>query len=144
MPVDTKPHQPEPNWVNVEILSALSRIVSVLQSIHQQQLASAGSGSRDRAVTKCDLEQTERTIMSAISDFAAKQKAFNDRQDTAVSGLTADVEALNKKIEELQNSPGAITPEDQALLNDLETRGDAITAKLEALDALTPPVPPTA
>lgn len=83
-------------------------------------------------------------IMSAISEFAARQTAFNDRLDTAVAGVTEDVAALNAKIEELQNTPGAITPEDQALLDEIEARSDAITTKLEALDAMTPPAPPVA
>lgn len=80
--------------------------------------------------------------MSSISDFAAKQNAFNDRQATAIDGLVGDVKSLNDKIEELQNSPGAITPEDQALLDALEVRADAMTAKIEALDAQTPPAVP--
>lgn len=84
----------------------------------------------------------EHTIMSAISDFAVKQAAFNDRMDVAVAGLVGDVTSLNAKIDELQNSPGTITPEDQALLDALQVRGEAISAKLEALDALTPPVVP--
>jgi hypothetical protein len=83
-------------------------------------------------------------MSTKIAEFAAAQKAFNDRQDAAVTGLQGDVQSLNDKITELQNSAGAITPEDQALLDDLQTRGEAITAKLEALDALTPPVPPPA
>lgn len=94
--------------------------------------------------TKKDLKDTENKIMSAISDFAAKQKAFNDRQDKAVEGLTEDVKTLNDKITELQNNPGTITPEDQALLDDIQARSEGIATKLEALDALTPPtVPPT-
>jgi uncharacterized coiled-coil protein SlyX len=83
----------------------------------------------------------ERT-MTAISDFAAKQQQFNARMDAAVDGLTKDVADLNAKILELQQTPGAITPEDQALLDSLEERGNAIAAKLEALDGLTPPAPP--
>jgi hypothetical protein len=86
--------------------------------------------------------QSHTEIMSAISDFAAKQKAFNDRQSAAVDGLVTDVKALNDKIEELQNTPGPITPEDQALLDEIEQRSDAITARLEALDEQTPPVAP--
>lgn len=80
--------------------------------------------------------------MSAISDFAAKQNAFNDRIDAAVTGLQSDIDALNAEILKLQNSPGTITPEDQASLDALQARGEAIAAKLEALDALTPPTPP--
>ena len=80
--------------------------------------------------------------MSAISEFAAKQNAFNDRVDAAVTGLTEDVQTLNDKIVELQNTPGTITPEDQALLDAIQARSEGIATKLEALDALTPPKPP--
>lgn len=80
--------------------------------------------------------------MSAISDFAAKQGAFNTRIDNAIAGLVEDVKFLNATIETLQTTPGPITAEDQASLDALEARGDAIAAKLEALDALTPPVVP--
>lgn len=109
-------------------------------------------------VTKDDLAKVEHKIMSAISDYAAKQKAFNDRQSTAIDsvvasteGLTADVAALNAKIDALQNSSGTVTPEDAGLINDLETQGDALATKVEAvsnalraLDSQTPPTPPPA
>ncbi len=81
--------------------------------------------------------------MSAISDFATKQNAFNDRIDVAVTDLQGDIEALNAEILKLQNSAGQITPEDQALLDGIQTRSEGIATKLEALDALTPPTPPT-
>jgi hypothetical protein len=79
--------------------------------------------------------------MSAVSDFATKLNAFFDRQDAAVTDLQGDVQTLNDTITELQNSSGAITPEDQALLDTITSRGEAIATKLEALDALTPPKP---
>jgi len=94
--------------------------------------------------TKHDLKEMEKNIMSAISDFAAKQTAFNDRLDQSVAGLTQDVRTLNDKITELQNSAGTITPEDQALLDAIQARSETIATKLEALDALTPPPPPVA
>lgn len=90
------------------------------------------------------INQQLQLIMSAISDFAAKQTAHNDAIDAAVSGLQDDIKALNDKIAELQTSTGTITPEDQALLDGLEARGAAIADKLAALDALTPPVVPAA
>lgn len=90
----------------------------------------------------CRLAEMEKNIMSKISEFATAQNAHNDRQDAAVTDLQGDIQALNDKITELQNSPGGITPEDQALLDALQTRGEAISAKLEALAALTPPTPP--
>ena len=111
---------------------------------HVEDLGSLATELRSdsRHVTLQDLYSLENKIMSAISDFAAAQTAFNDREDAAVAGLTADVASLNAQILALQNSPGAITPADQALLDGLQARGQTIATKLEALDALTPPVVP--
>jgi outer membrane murein-binding lipoprotein Lpp len=95
-------------------------------------------------ITKSDLQEIANKIMSAISDFATKQNAFNDRVDTAIAGLTTDVQTLTDKINALQNTPGQITPEDQALLDTIQSRTATIATKLEALDALTPPAPPVA
>lgn len=89
--------------------------------------------------TKKDIQR----IMSAISDFSAAVTAFFDRQDTAITALQGDVQALKDEIAKLQNSPGTITPEDQALLDGIQTRAKAVADKLDALDALTPPVNPT-
>ncbi len=88
------------------------------------------------------IRQTKEQIMSAISDFAAKQNAFNDRMDAAITDLQGDVKTLNDEIAALQASPGTITPADQALLDGLQTRASGIADKLDALDALTPPAPP--
>ena len=82
--------------------------------------------------------------MSAISDFAAKQSAFNDQMDAAIVGLTTEVQTLNATIAKLQSTPGTITPEDQALLDGIQARSKGIADKLTALDALTPPAPPAA
>lgn len=91
-----------------------------------------------------------------VKEYIAKQTAFNDRQATAidsaagsVSGLTDDIKTLNDKIAELQNSAGQVTAEDEALINELETQGNALVVKaeaaaeaLKALDGQTPPTPP--
>lgn len=82
-------------------------------------------------------------LMSKISDFATAQNAFFDRQDKAITDLQGDVKALNDIITTLQNSAGAVTPEDQASLDALQARASAVSDKLDALDALTPPVVPT-
>jgi len=81
--------------------------------------------------------------MSAISDFTAKVTAFFDRQDVAITDLQGDVDNLQKQITALQNSAGQITPEDQLLLDGITTRVQTVADKLDALDALTPPVAPT-
>ena len=83
-------------------------------------------------------------IMSAISDFAVKQKAHNYRVDVAIAGLTGAIQGLNDLIKKLQNSSGQISAEDQATLDSLDAAGESAASKLEALDALTPPVVPAA
>ncbi len=50
---------------------------------------------------------------------------------------------MKDEISKLQTSSGAVTAEDQASLDRLEARSAAAADKLAALDALTPPVPPT-
>lgn len=131
------------------IREGFSRLASAIEGL-------AGNNNVTQILNRITL--MEGNIMSAISDFAAKQKAFNDRQGAAIdavvasaAGLTSDVKSLNDQITALQNSQGGVTPEDQALIDGLETQGDALATKLEgvssalaALDAQTPPVvPPT-
>jgi hypothetical protein len=76
-------------------------------------------------------------IMQAIQDFVAAQNAFNDKMDIAIDDIQADIKFLNDQIAALQ-----LTPEDQAALDALKARAQAMADKLDALDALTPPAPP--
>lgn len=101
-------------------------------------------------VTRADLAAFEKritkimaTYAEAIAAFAATQNTFNDRMDAAITDLQGDVKNLNDQIAALQNSPGQITASDQQLLDAIQGRAQAIVDKLDALDALTPPVVPT-
>lgn len=89
--------------------------------------------SRFELATLHDLKRMENRIMSAIGDWSAKVGPKLDRIQT---GLDA-VQAL---VEQLQNSPGAITPEDQALLDQIETKVDAIASDADSVPA-PPPTP---
>lgn len=97
-------------------------------------------------VTWKDLIEMEHRIMAtvteAIAAFAQAMATFNDAQDQAITGLQGDIDNLNKQIAILQNSPGQITPADQATLDAIQARGKVIADKLAALDALTPPEVP--
>lgn len=128
--------------------------------------------SSGKTITKKDLQELEKRIMKVIDDFIAAQTKFNEDQavavdsvvesqgvlGTAVTGLTGDIETLNKKIQELTDQLGdGLTPEQKTALQNLTTAGAAATVRLQAvasavkansdalraLDESTPPqVPP--
>lgn len=121
-----------------------------------RDLAGTVNNDNNKAILQ-RLAQMESNIMSKVSDFAAAQKAYNDRQAAALdsivasqAGITEDVAELKRLVEELQNSPGEISAEDQALLDELQAKSEETTTKVEAqaaalaaLDAQNPPaVPP--
>lgn len=87
------------------------------------------------------LEKLER-IMSKISDYADAVKASFDAISVGLDGVSSDLDALAKKIDELQNSPGGITPEDQARLDEIQTMADSLKNRVADLDARNPPAPP--
>ncbi len=80
--------------------------------------------------------------MSAISKFAEAQRVYNEKMDMAVKGLQGDIKFLNDEISKFQNSPGEVSAEDQASLDLLEARARDISSNLDALDSITPPLPP--
>src|SRR4030095_13939298 len=98
--------------------------------------------SQSRCATVHDLEKLEKKIMAFIDDYIAAQTTYNDRVDTAVTGLQGDVQFLNEQIAVLSQNQGGLTPEQVTALTTLQTRGQVVADKLEALDALTPPKPP--
>lgn len=90
------------------------------------------------------LKRTRKRIMSAIADFAAKQAAFNTELTSDLSDISTAIGALNDKITALQNSAGTVTPEDQALIDQMQTDGAALVTKADALAGKAPPTPPAA
>ncbi len=135
-------------------------IQSISELVHEmREERKHGGGLRCQAdlATKRDIEQLEKRIMSKLTDFLVAQKAFNESQSADIdalvasfTGIAGDVKSLNDKITELQNSVGGVTPEDQVLIDELQTQGAALVAKTKGaataasdLDAQTPPVVPT-
>ena len=77
-----------------------------------------------------------------IEAFVAQQNVFLNKIEGHVTGLTGDVKSLNDTILLLQKTPGVLTPQDQALLDSIQAKTEALVGGIEALDALTPPVLP--
>lgn len=88
------------------------------------------------------INQKLEQIMSAVSQFNTKLNAFLDQQAEATQGLTEDVQFLKDELERINNSGGPISAEDQASLDASLERVSGISAKLTALNALTPPKAP--
>lgn len=80
----------------------------------------------------------QEIIMSKITDFADQEKLDFQAMSDALDSIATDLVALNQKITDLQNSPGQVTPEDQAALDDIQAKSKAVTAKAQAL-VVTPP-----
>lgn len=77
--------------------------------------------------------------MSAISDFSDRVKESFTTIGQSVDGITSDFAQLKALIEKLQSNPGPITPEDQKILDDMETLVKGTADKLKALDEATAP-----
>jgi len=81
----------------------------------------------------------------AIQAYADAVNAQFDVIEPAVDGVADDVAFLKEKIDALQNTPGTLTPEDQALLDAIQSRIGTLATRVTALDAATsrPTPPPT-
>lgn len=85
------------------------------------------------------LAEMECKIMTAIETYGEAVNAAFDKIGSAVEGVSSDVQWLKDEIVKLQNTPGPISPSDQAILDGIQARAEAVVAKVEALDALTTP-----
>ena len=85
--------------------------------------------------------------MATLKEFLTAQEGYNAEVGLAVDGIVADVAKLSKMIEDLNNSPDRVTPEDQARIDAIVVAGRALTDRVKAADELTapdaPPPPPT-
>ena len=79
-------------------------------------------------------------MATAIETYAAKvDAAFTaiaetvDSIVTSLSGVAGDVDRLKATIKQLQETPGTITPEDQALLDKSEAAVNQIASRLAGL-----------
>ena len=81
--------------------------------------------------------------MASIQEFAGRVDAAFDALHTSVAGIETDVTWLKDEIVRLNNTPGPISPEDQALLDAIEARATALVTRVQTLDAATetPPTP---
>lgn len=79
--------------------------------------------------------------MSVITDWAAQEQADLDGISSTLDGIVTGIKALDDKITALQNSPGTLTPADQAALDSIQASSKALVAKAAAIDTTPPPAP---
>lgn len=93
--------------------------------------------SRVKPATQHDLNQLGDKIMANINESTDKINAAEDRIESAITGVTADIAGLKVLIEQLRAST-EVSPADQFLLNQVIARAESIATRLEALDSATP------
>lgn len=85
----------------------------------------------------------EQQLMSQITDWAATEQADLSAISTTLDSITTGIKALDDLITKFQNSPGTLSPEDQAALDQIQAASKALVTKAAAID-VNPPAPPSA
>jgi len=81
------------------------------------------------------------TNSAAIQAFAAAETSVLNSLVTAINNIATGVAALDALITTLQNSPGDITPADQATLDAIQAQTTQIQAQLTAINTTPPGTP---
>ncbi len=91
-------------------------------------------------LVKTDLRvrQLEDKIMSKITDFAATTQANFTAIQTSLDGITAGIANLDALITQLQNSPGTLSPADQAALDAIQQASADLVTKAQAISTAPP------
>jgi len=76
--------------------------------------------------------------MSQITDWAAQQETDLSTISNALDGVVTGIAELDAEIVAFQNSPGTMSPEDQARLDSITAKSKALVAKAAAIST-TPP-----
>lgn len=97
--------------------------------------------SKDVSKELAALAKGQNAIMSVITDWAAKEQTDLTAIKTTLEGVVTGIQALDAKIVNLQNSPGTLSPADQAALDSIESASAALVAQAEAIST-APPDPP--
>ena len=88
--------------------------------------------------TKQDLEKTEKNIMSAVTDWAAQEGVQLDGITAELTRIVAGVKALDDAISAFQNSPGTLSPSDQAALDAIQAKSKDVVSAAQAVNTDAP------
>jgi hypothetical protein len=89
------------------------------------------------------MRRDRENFMKQVQDFVAAEQVSLNAIGTAFTGIVSGIATLDSMIVALQNSPGALTQEDQDALNAIQATSAALVAQSSAaLTAVVPPPPP--
>lgn len=78
-------------------------------------------------------------IMTKVQETADRMEALFAEQKAGLEDIQGDIKFLTDKIAEIQNSPGTLSPEDQAALDAMEAKAAEVTNNIKTLASQTPP-----
>lgn len=93
--------------------------------------------------TKRDLQETEKHIMSAITDWVTSEQASLTAIQNELSTIATGVATLDAMIIALQNSPGTLSASDQAALDSIQTVSATLLQQAQAINIVPPVATPT-
>ncbi len=83
----------------------------------------------------------EQAIMSAITDWAAKESADLTTISTTLDGVVTGIAALDALITNFQDSTGTLSAADQAALDGIQAASKVLVTKSAGI-SVAPPTPP--
>ena len=83
------------------------------------------------------------TVSESIKAYVDAQNAADDKVDAQIAVVSSEVTKLRADLAAIQNSPGSLSPADQASLDSALARTGKISDALTAIDAVQTPPPPT-
>jgi hypothetical protein len=114
------------------------QIDSLIQGLRDLRTELEHHGVGSSLVTKQDLKESESRIMSAVTDWAAKEQANLDAISGTLDGIVTGIAALDAKIVALNASPGALSAADQAALDAIQAASAALVTKSAAISTTSP------
>jgi len=83
-------------------------------------------------------------VNPAIAAYVQAEQAKLDKMNGDIDSITSEFAALNKQIQDLNNAPGNLGPEDNQALADFAAKSAALNARLDALVVPATVTPPPA
>lgn len=115
-----------------EVVKSVSELaLRINDSNEQRRCEFEWFKSHSELVTKRDLEEMEKRIMSKIGDWA-------NRVEPKLDSIQTGLDELQKMVEDFQNSPGDLSPEDQAALDRIEAKTNALATDAGSIPAKPP------